>query len=1081
MKNGLFLIIVIILLSINTYAYRSDDSNLTGRVACNNYELAFANSDGTITSVNCYDNIRDAKTKMNEMEEDNLIILGRLSGITKVVDAKYALLYLDRGDVLTYLYRDQYTSSSITYMNNYSYYGASDGALIDLNYDTFAALVKIGGAMGWIKNGQYKIIPIEWLGSSSYYIIDEWNIYHKYAKNIENSGYYQSARSLGPRSALSIPDGKYYSYDGHYLYNGLVDMLKDYKEGTHNRSVNKDEPYYSYYQFLPHRSKTNYSVDDLDSYMRNVLNLKGSIYGKFLTDNYSVMYGTSEYYMNNEKLYGANAISVFSLSRNESANGRSSIAYNKNNVFGHGAVDGAAYSSATGYLDVRMSIYSHGYGYINYGYANTSDYRYFGSHFGDKNSGMNVMYASDVYWGEKAADYYYSFDRDNGMLDYNYYQLIVSKTEDINVRSAPNTNSKIVYRIKTRGIPFIVLEEVEGTSVDGNNIWYKIQSDSNIDNNGDYISSNKDTWPEYNWNGAVYVHSAYFDKINNAKKEDGTYNKPNSLNKDMTKYNLTTFATKTTITPKVGKVLHDTPYYYTMTLLEQKGTIKEDGYVVILDEVKNGNITNYHIITDYGTNQKAWISSENIQIVEKDLVSVNISENAGYISVYNNPGNNEVLKVYNGSFLPIISTEYKDSKTYLKVCYHIDNQVHYGYIDSTIGNISYTLDHLNHAPVIAFEDKLIIIHDNFDALAGVLATDQEDGDITDKIKIVSNNVDPDKPGEYSITYSITDSYGEVITETIKVTVLPMEESDGLFMFNELKHEKDNSFTFSGFMGIKGMNNIEVNQELIFVNQQTHKEYSFELHKWDDYPYEMSSIDDKESYNYSGGWFKDTIDLSKDKLPNGDYTIYVKVINGNKEAKTLFTNIAYMDMTRRASGNGRGFLIDIDYSTINSPLLFSVRDSLISTDVPETFDPMYNFFNNISLKNNQLTIKGTSHNVKVSFGEKDQVERKLILEDKMDFKRYELDLGSISNGDYPITLAVSDNCDKTKAWYNKTVDLSNVPKGDYVLYIKNIVNGKAYYGELIDVAYTDFSKINSSKYVLSRNDDLRLRVEIKVTE
>ena len=316
--------------------------------------------------------------------------------------------------------------------------------------------------------------------------------------------------------------------------------------------------------------------------------------------------------------------------------------------------------------------------------------------------------------------------------------------------------------------------------------------------------------------------------------------------------------------------------------------------------VKNGNITNYHIITDYGTNQKAWISSENIQIVEKDLVSVNISENAGYISVYNNPGNNEVLKVYNGSFLPIISTEYKDSKTYLKVCYHIDNQVHYGYIDSTIGNISYTLDHLNHAPVIAFEDKLIVIHDNFDALAGVLATDQEDGDITDKIKIVSSNVDPDKPGEYSITYSITDSYGEVITETIKVTVLPMEESDGLFMFNELKHEKDNSFTFSGFMGIKGMNNIEVNQELIFVNQQTNKEYSFELHKWDDYPYEMSSIDDKESYNYSGGWFKNTIDLSKDKLPNGDYTIYVKVINGNKEAKTLFTNIAYMDMTRRAS-------------------------------------------------------------------------------------------------------------------------------------------------------------------------------------
>ena len=39
---------------------------------------------------------------------------------------------------------------------------------------------------------------------------------------------------------------------------------------------------------------------------------------------------------------------------------------NKNNIFGHNAVDGSAYSSATGYLDIRSSIYTHGYGYINY-------------------------------------------------------------------------------------------------------------------------------------------------------------------------------------------------------------------------------------------------------------------------------------------------------------------------------------------------------------------------------------------------------------------------------------------------------------------------------------------------------------------------------------------------------------------------------------------------------------------------------------------------------------------------------------------------------------------------------------------
>ena len=131
------------------------------------------------------------------------------------------------------------------------------------------------------------------------------------------------------------------------------------------------------------------------------------------------------------------------LSRNESANGTSKIAYTKNNIFGHNAVDGSAYTSASGYLDVRSSIYTHGYGYINYGYGEVADSRYFGSHFGNKYRGMNVMYASDVYWGEKAANYYYLFDRDNGMLDYNYYQLVISNTGDINARNLPNTKSQI--------------------------------------------------------------------------------------------------------------------------------------------------------------------------------------------------------------------------------------------------------------------------------------------------------------------------------------------------------------------------------------------------------------------------------------------------------------------------------------------------------------------------------------------------------------------------------------------------------------------------------------------------------------
>lgn len=1068
--------IYLLLFTVNTYALKSNDSNLINRTTCEKIELAHAKKDGSIESVSCFEDYNSAKNKLNEIEDDDLIILERKNNETKVIDAKYALVYLDRGDVLTYLYSNKDCKTSLTYMNNSASYGATDGALIEINYSNKSAKIRLGGVTGWVKDGTYKVIPINWVKSYSYYKIDDNNIYHYYAKNIENTGYLQSSRALGPKPNFEIANENYKSYDGVYFYNNFIDLINDYRANNHERSINKDHPYYNYYLYLPHRSKTNYEIDDLESYIRNVLNFKGSTYGKVYVKGYSTIYGMAEYYMYNEKVYGANALMVFSLSRNESANGQSSIAINKNNIFGHNAVDGAAYSSATGYLDVRSSIYTHGYGYINYGYARFADSRYNGSHFGNKNTGMNVMYASDVYWGEKAASYYYSFDKDNGLIDYNYYQLIISKNSGVNVRTNPNTNSSVVTTIKKSGIPFILLEEVEGEIVNGNNIWYKIQSDSNIDNNGKLIGSNSNTWPEYNWNGVVYVHSSYFEKINDAKNENNVYHKPIDVKLDNS-YTINTYATKTSFNPVVGKLKGDSDYYYSSTLANKKGTLIGGSYIVILEEIKDNDAKKYLVITDYGTNQKAWINSDNVEIVNKDLLSVKLETSNTFIDVYDKIDGTSVLKVYNGNFLPIVDKEIVGDKTYLKVQYKNTDSILYGYVDGSINNISYTLNYINVAPVILKDDVIVIEGNLFDPLLDIKGMDQEDGDITSKIIIISNNVDTSKQGVYSVIYSLTDSYGDTVTKEIKVTVSSLEEKESLFMFDNLKHVENNKFLFSGFMGIKKMDNINVTDELIFVNELTKEEFTYKLDKWNDFPYEMSSLDDDRVYNYNGGWFKSIIDVTN--LPIGNYKVYVKATNGKYTAKTLFTNIAYIDMTRRAKGDGKEFLIDVDYGTLNSPLIFSVRNTLISLDVPKTMDPMYNFFNEISLNDNKLSIKGTSHNYGVSLSKDDNVERKIVFENQETYELFERDLGSIIDGDYPITLAVSDNLDKTRAWYKNTIDLSGLSKGIYTVYIKNTVNNITYYGELIDVAYTDFSKINNAKYELNRNDNLRLRLELIV--
>ena len=82
---------------------------------------------------------------------------------------------------------------------------------------------------------------------------------------------------------------------------------------------------------------------------------------------------------------------------------------------------------------------------------------------------------------------------------------------------------------------------------------------------------------------------------------------------------------------------------------------------------------------------------------------------------------------------------------------------------------------LNACPVIQATDKTLTVGDEFDPLADVTAKDEEDGDITDKIEILENEVDTTKPGKYEVTYKVTDSGGASHVKTIKVTVNPKME------------------------------------------------------------------------------------------------------------------------------------------------------------------------------------------------------------------------------------------------------------------------------------------------------------------
>lgn len=82
-------------------------------------------------------------------------------------------------------------------------------------------------------------------------------------------------------------------------------------------------------------------------------------------------------------------------------------------------------------------------------------------------------------------------------------------------------------------------------------------------------------------------------------------------------------------------------------------------------------------------------------------------------------------------------------------------------------------EEINTAPVIAATDISLKQGSEFnDEIAKTYATayDEEEGNLTNKIEVIFNDVDTDVVGKYQVTYKVTDSKGAIGTKIIYVTV-----------------------------------------------------------------------------------------------------------------------------------------------------------------------------------------------------------------------------------------------------------------------------------------------------------------------
>ena len=209
------------------------------------------------------------------------------------------------------------------------------------------------------------------------------------------SGYMNKTDLVAVSSASDfIP---HYATDGNYLYHELSPYAS-IRVAPHSSAMTIGKKYYSSdgknfdnftiensFLFRDLSKPTNYTAEELDK-IYSIMNIKGSR-----------LAGKGAIFKEAEKRYGINALYLMAHSALESSWGRSQIARDKNNFFGIAAYDTTPYQSAKSFDNVDKGILGAAK-WIRQNYYDQGR-----THLGNKASGMNVLYASDPYWGEKIA------------------------------------------------------------------------------------------------------------------------------------------------------------------------------------------------------------------------------------------------------------------------------------------------------------------------------------------------------------------------------------------------------------------------------------------------------------------------------------------------------------------------------------------------------------------------------------------------------------------------------------------------------------------------------------------------------
>ncbi|MCH1627782.1 S-layer homology domain-containing protein [Ferdinandcohnia quinoae] len=367
----------------------------------------------------------------------------------KVVKMKSGIVYAkpSAGNATTLIY-DSTLRTQLTYVSK-----NTEMRYIDADQDKVQ--VQISDVIGYVKQSEVEMKPLQIVEKRSYYKNVNGELYHY----LYSGGSY----NYGIAPSFLQPGQEYYSWDGDTFMNS---------SGT---TVGQAHQYFNY---LPLRTKTNYSEEELNSYITSILTERQALYtsNPSLYARYkdattkSKIIGLGTYAKEAEQKYKINALFIISIAMHESDFGMSTYAQTKNNLFGIKAYDSNP-DNADSFASPNASVDALANDYLNKNYINPLGAYPNGAITGNKDTGLNVKYASDPYWGQKIAGYMFRVDKFLGKKDINQYKIGISNTAGLNVRSTAEVSSgNLQYTYKKAGMPVVILDNATSG-------WYKILSD----------------------------------------------------------------------------------------------------------------------------------------------------------------------------------------------------------------------------------------------------------------------------------------------------------------------------------------------------------------------------------------------------------------------------------------------------------------------------------------------------------------------------------------------------------------------------------------------------------------------------